>query len=261
MKIKLLFYISLLLCADFLLAQNNGKDVYWHIDRNVKSCSMVIDPSLTQSQWKTFVKQVGAITSYKSLGGAQPLGTMQFIIGIEYGRTPVDQHDGAWINTFTHPDENCPLGDQVSIPTLRARMGVSDAIDIGAYWTSAPDANYGMIGAEMKYAFLLETDRYLSAAVRASATILTGVDDFDLGIYSIDLLASKKIDFITPYAGLRSSIAIGTVTTTKVALSQEIVPIAQGYLGFTSSVWIVSISAEYNIASVNTLVFALGFNF
>jgi hypothetical protein len=186
---------------------------------------------------------------------------MQFNVGIEYGSTPVDQHDGAWINTFTHPDENCPLGDQISIPTLRARMGISDAIDIGAYWTIAPDANYGMIGAEKKYAFLSETERYPSAAVRASATILTGVDDFDLGIYSIDLLASKKIDFITPYAGLRSSIAIGTVTTTKVALSQEIVPITQWYLGFTASVWIVSLSAEYNIASVNTLAFAVGFNF
>ncbi len=91
-------------------AQSSGKDVYWHIDPSVKTCSMVIDPSLTQAQWHTFTKQVGAVSSYKSLASAKTLGSMNFRVGVEYGSTPVDQRNPAWINTFTHPDEDCPLG-------------------------------------------------------------------------------------------------------------------------------------------------------
>ncbi len=116
-------------------AQGNGSDIYWHIDPGVKSCSMIIDPSLTQAQWKTFVKQVGAIVSFKSLASAEPLGTMNFSVGIDRSSTPVDQRNPAWINTFAHPDADCPLGDAVIIPTIRARMGVSENMDIGASWT------------------------------------------------------------------------------------------------------------------------------
>ena len=56
--------------------------------------------------------------------------------------------------TFAHPDETCPLGDQIRMPTLRARMGLSSKMDVGAYWTTAPGANYGLLGGEFKYAFL-----------------------------------------------------------------------------------------------------------
>ena len=99
-----------------------GTDVYWRIDPSVKTCSMVIDPSLTQSQWREFTKQVGLIASYKSLASARTLGTMNFRVGLEYGSTPVDQHSLAWINTFVHPDADCPLGDRIELPTLRGRL-------------------------------------------------------------------------------------------------------------------------------------------
>ena len=147
-------------------AQDNGDDVYWHIDSSVKSCSMVIDPTLTQAQWGKFTEQVGAILTYKSLASAEPLGKMNFDIGIDNSYTPVDQHDPAWINTFTHPDADCPLGDAITYPTVRARMGVSDNTDVGVYWITAPDANYGMVGGELKHAFLQESGNLPAAAVK-----------------------------------------------------------------------------------------------
>jgi len=242
-------------------AQGNGSDVYWHIDPSVKSCSMVIDPSLTQAQWKTFVKQVGAITAYKSLASAEPLGTMNFSIGINYSSSPIDQRNLAWVNTFTHPDADCPLGDAVSIPTLRARMGVSDNMDIGAYWTSAPGGNYGMVGGEFKYRFSQESEKLPAAAVRGSVTILTGVPDYDLQVYSIDVLASKKIAMLTPFVGFRGSLAIGTETTSKVNLNKESLFLTQGYAGVSYSIWMLSLAAEYDVSTVNTFALAVGFNF
>ena len=242
-------------------AQGSGKDVYWHIDPSVKSCSMVIDPALTQAQWRTFVQQVGAIASFKSLASAEPLGTMHFSIGIEYSRTPVDQHNPAWINTFTHPDEDCPLGDAVAVPTLRARMGVSDNMDIGAYWITAPNANYGLAGGELKYRFLRESEKLPGAAVRASFTLLTGVADFDLNTYAIDVIASKRFGMFSPYLGLRGSLAVGTETTSKVNLARENILLAQGYAGITASIWVLSLAAEYDVSQVNTFAVNVGFTF
>ncbi len=242
-------------------AQTAGTDVYWHIDPGVKTCSMVIDPSLTQAQWHTFVRQVGAIASSKSLASAKTLGTLKFKVGVDYGTSPVDQHDPAWINTFTHPGVECPLGDAVAVPTLRASVGVADNMDVGGTWTSAPGANYGLLGADFKYAVLQESETLPAVAARASVTLLTGVPDFDLNIYSIEALASKQIAMLTPYVGIRTSLVIGTVTTSKVDLQRESLGIAQGYAGVTCSLWMLSVAAEYNVSTVNTLALALGVNF
>ncbi len=242
-------------------AQGNDSDVYWNIDSSVKDCSMVIDPSLTQAQWSKFTKEVGAILTFKSLASAEPLGKMNFNIGIDDSYTPVDQHDLAWINTFTHPDEDCPLGDAITYPTIRARMGVTDKMDVGAYWTTAPDANYGMVGGELKYAFFQESEKHLAAAVRASVSILTGVPDYNLSVYSVDIMASKKIAMLVPYVGFKESLAIGTETTSKVDLDKESLLITQGYAGVTYSFWMLNLVAEYNVSYVNTFALAVGFNF
>lgn len=244
-----------------LRAQGTGGDIYWRIDRSVKSCSMVIDPSLTQAQWKTFVEQVGAIASFKSLASAEPLGAMNFSVGIDRSTTPVNQHDPAWINTFVHPDESCPLGDAISVPTIRARMGVSDDMDIGAFWTTAPNANYGMLGGEIKYRLSRESRELPAIAVRGGVTILTGVSDFDLNIYSVEALASKNIAIFTPYVGFRGSLAIGSETTSKVNLDNERVLIPQAYAGLSCSWWMLNLAAEYDVSSVNTFAMLLGVNF
>ncbi len=257
--LSLLMTLLLLLFTYAAYAAEGG--VYWHIDPAVETCSMVIDPSLTQDQWHRFTEQIGAILSFKSLASADTLGKMNFYIGIDDSYTPVNQHDPAWINTFTHPDEDCPLGDAISYPTIRARIGVSDDLDIGAYWTTAPHSNYGGVGVELKYAFQKESEKRPAAAVRASASILTGVPDFDMNVYSLELMTSKKIAMITPYAGFRESLAVGTVTTSKVNLHRENVLIPQGYLGVSCSLWRLNLAAEYNISTVNTFAVAIGFNF
>lgn len=252
--------LVLLLSASSSYAQGDGGDVYWHIDPSVKSCSMVIDPSLTQAQWEKYTREVSAISSFKSLASAEPLGKLNFTVGITYSTTPVDQRDPAWINTFTHPDADCPLGDQIKIPTLRARLGVSSKVDVGGYWTTAPRANYGIVGGEFKYAFLRESARGPAAAVSASFGLLTGVPDYNFSIYSVGLVASKRVAMFTPYLGIKESLAIGTETTSKVALDRERLPLTQGFIGSTLSIWKLGLAAEYDVAAVNTFALMIGFH-
>ncbi len=253
-------FLVLFLLVPMTHAQSDAGDVYWHIDPGVKSCSMVMDPSLTQVQWHTFTRQAGAMVTFKSLAPATTLGKMNFRVAIDYSSSPVDQHDPAWINTFTHPDADCPLGDAIRIPTIRAAMGVSDNMDIGGFWTTAPGANYGVVGGELKYAFLQESQRRPAAAVRASVSILTGVPDFNMNIYSVDLMTSKKLARFAPYVGFRQSLVIGTETTSKVDLDQERLSITQGYAGVAYSIWKLNLAAEYDVSIVNTFALVIGFN-
>ena len=121
---------------------------------------------------------------------------------------------------------------------------MSQAVDIGGYWTTAPDADYGAGGGEVRYMFLRESSRMPAAAVRASASALTGVPDFDLSTYSVDMVASKKASWLTPYAGIRQSLIMGTDETSKVALAPERNSITQGYLGIVGSLWMLNLAAE-----------------
>jgi hypothetical protein len=246
-----------LLSATPSRAQEGDGGVYWHTDPSVGTCSMVIDPSLTQSQWETFTRQAGAIISFKSLASGEPLGRGRFTLGVDYSVTPIDQHDPSWINTFTHPDASCPLGDEITIPTLRARVGVSSTMDVGGYWTTAPGANYGLVGGELRYAFLRESARVPAAVVSTSLSVLTGVPDFNFEVYSVGVVASKRLARFIPYLGVRENLAIGTETTNKVDLDRESIPITQGYVGASYSIWRVGLAAEYDIAAVNTFAFVI----
>ena len=237
---------------------HNGVDVYWHTDPGVTTCSMYIDPSLTQEQWKRFTRQVGAISSYKSLAPATTLGKGHFSLDLVSSITPVDQKDPAWINTFTHPDETCPLGDQIKLPMIRAKYGLNDKVDIGVLWTKAPGANYGMAGGEVKYRFMSETAKRPAAAVRTSWVGLTGVSDYNFSVASLDLMTSKSFSGFSPYLGIRGNLMMSAETTAKVDLRKERFLNPQAYLGIGYSFWRISLAVEYNVADVNTCSFRVG---
>ncbi len=91
--------------------------------------------------------------------------------------------------------------------------------------------------------------------------MLTGVPDFDVNVYSLKLMTSKKIAMVTPYVGFRESLSVGPVTTSKVNLHRESVFIPQGYFGVSYSIWRLNLAAEYNLSYVNTFALAVGLTF
>jgi len=239
-------------------AHDHDGDVYWHIDPKVKSCSMQIDPSLTQGQWHTFTREAGSVISYKSLAPAAPAGRGNWVLGLDYSVSPVDQHDPAWINTFVHPDGDCPLGDAVVIPTLRGRVGVSERAEIGGFWTTSPNANFGIVGAELKYGLLAPSERRPSVALRASAALLTSVPDFDLAAYGADLVVGQRFGRFEPYVGVKQSLVVGSETTSKVQLHDEREDVTQGFAGTAVRVWRTKLAAEFDAGPVNTFALSIG---
>jgi hypothetical protein len=192
---------------------------------------------------------------------AEPLGAKKFQLGLEFSRVRIEDADPAWNNTFSHPEEDHYLGDVKKMPKLFARMGVSDRIDAGVYFTKVPEANYGFLGGEMKYAFLQESTKPVAAAVRTSYATLLGVDDLDFHVFGVDVSTSKNLGMLTPYLGLGANLARAIETTSKVSLDNETVLTPRGIIGARFAISFLSLTAEMEIAELSTFSLRTGFKF
>jgi hypothetical protein len=247
--------LSLSLSAPALPAQ------VLHVDDRWSQCAIVIDPALTQDAWHQFVKEAGLVTYFRSLAPAQPLGRMNFEVAVMTTFTRIDDVDPAWNDTFVHPHATHWLfeGSALPIPGIMVRAGVSDRVDVGGYVTKSFGANYGMLGGQVQYALLHDTESGLAASTRVNAVKLFGPEDLDFNVYGLDFVASKQISRFSPYAGVSGYWARGQETTDKVDLEDESVLGLQGMVGLSVRVWTLRLGAEFNAASVPGYSFRLAY--
>ena len=248
-------------------AQHDHPDL--HINPRWKECSFEIDPSLTQEEWHQFTKEVGLVAYYRPLIDAKPLGKWNFEISVLQWNTKIDDHDNAWNNTFVHPDSAHYLkeGPRLGIPGLGGRIGITDKIDVGVYWTINPNANYGIYGAQVQYNFLNRPEKSWAASARLNYSSLYGPEDLDLRIYGIDLITSKEFKIysdwisVSPYVGVSGFLSSTRETTEKVDLKNENLIGAQGMVGVTARIKFARLGVEYNISRTSTLSFKIGVGF
>ena len=137
-----------------------------HVNDRWEECAFVIDPSLTQEAWHQFVSEAAVVTYFRPLASAEPMGAGRFEFAVLDWGTRIDASDDAWNHTFSHPDSTHWLfeGDALRIPGLMLRAGVTDRMDVGAYFTRSIGANYGFFGGQVQYSLLRELDGDLAAA-------------------------------------------------------------------------------------------------
>ena len=247
-------------------ASGHGPEVNLHVNPRWDECSFQIDPSLTQQEWKQFNREAAMVVYFRPLTDARPMGVGKFELSILQWSTKIDETDGAWNNTFVHPDSTHWLidGEELPFPGLTLRAGVTKKIDAGVYWSERPGANYGVWGAQVQYNFINDTARKWSASTRLNFSTLYGPDDLNLNVYGIDFLASKEIKLhshwlsVAPYAGLSSYLTHAHEKTAAVNLQDENHLGVQGMAGLVAKISVVRIGVEYNFAEVNTLSYKLG---
>jgi hypothetical protein len=232
-----------------------------HVNHDIKSCSIELDPSLTQSQFHKFTREAAQVFTFKLMSPAEPLGAKKFQVGLDYSITSINDADPAWNNTFSHPHDTHYLGDQLAFPKLFARVGVTDRVDVGFYYTKNPDANYGFMGGEIKYALFAKSKKPVAMAIRTSYATLLGVEDLNYHLWGVDLSASKKIGRLTPYLGIGANLARAIETTSKVNLHNETVLTPRGIMGAQLSLSFFSLTAEMDVAAVSTFSLRTGFRF
>lgn len=232
-----------------------------HVNDRWEECAIVIDGSLTQDAWHQFVAEVGLVAYFRPLASARPLGARRFEISILRSSTRIDDADAAWNDTFSHPDSTHWLfeGDALMIPGLMVRAGVTDRVDVGAYYTQNYAANYGLAGGQVQYSLMEGAERGFSAAGRLSAVWLFGPEDLAAGVYGVDLLVSRDVSVVSPYAGVSGFVSWGREHTSKVDLDDEMVPGVQATVGLAARVSVMRLGAEVNLARVTGYSFKVAY--
>ncbi len=92
--------------------------------------------------------------------------------------------------------------EQPSLPKLRLRTELSSGIGLGAFYSTLPEANYELWGAEASYSLLRGGDRQTALAVRGSFSRLSGLEHLSVDTHGVDLLVSGEFNRFSPYAGI-----------------------------------------------------------
>jgi hypothetical protein len=259
------------LAAALILFQSAAvaQGVKLHVNPKWKQCSMQLDPSLTQRAWHQFTDEAALVVYFRPMTDARPMGAGSFELSILKWDTRIDETQEAWNNTFVHKDSTHWLtgGDPLGIPGLTFRAGITDRIDVGAYWSKSPGANYGFWAGQVQYNFVNDLKKNWAASARASIVSLYGPKDLNLTVYGLDVLASKRYAVfsgrvsVSPYAGVSAYLSNTHEKTTAVDLKDEHVLGARGMIGAVAQISIARIAAEYNFARVNSFSIKLGVAF
>lgn len=174
---------------------------------------------LIQTDFRKLSEDLGAALSYKAVIPAKPLGITGFDIGVEASATKL-QHPDVWdrASSGTAPGT-------VYIPKLHLHKGLPAGIDLGAFYTSVPNSNIKLWGAEARYAILEGGVAEPALGLRGTYSKLSGVSQLDFHTTGLELLVSKGFAIFTPYAGVgriwTTSQPVGVPNIKKEEFSQE----------------------------------------
>lgn len=250
-------------------AHGGGKNVHLHVNARLKECSFQLDPSLTQEAWRQFTREAGLVVYFRSLTDAKPIGVGNYEFSILQWSTGIDDTQPAWNDTFVHPDSVHWLmeGDALAFPGLMFKSGITNNIDVGAYWTKAPGANYGFWGGQVQYSVVNDEEKNWAASARMSFVSLYGPDDFDFTVYGLDMVAGKEVasysDWISvsAYAGVSAYLSSSHETAAAVNFKDERILGVQGMIGAVTQISMARIAVEYNVATVNSFSIKIGVGF
>ncbi len=247
---------------------SNNPNVKLHINPKWDECSFQLDPSLTQQQWHRFTQEAALVVYFRPLTDARPLGARNYEFSLLKWDSKIDETKGAWNNTFVHPDSTHWLTgkEPLPIPGLSLRAGVTDKIDVAAYWTKSFGANYGFWGGQVQYNMINDVKNNWAASARVSFIAMYGPKDMDFNMYGLDMLASKKFNLakwasVSPYAGVSAFVSNAYEKSKVVDLKDEHTLGLQGQIGAVAQVSMARIGVEYSVAKINSFSLKLGVAF
>ena len=249
MRMRLIAALTLVAAAP-LPAQSGHPAL--HVDPGVGDCSVQFASTLTQGAFHRFAREFGSVSAFKQVAPASTLGKGRVLLGIEMISFPVDQWSDAWNDTFAHPNADHPLGARQSFPKVKLRVGATDAVDVGAFYTRNPEANYGWVGIDGKYRVLAAHGRVpVSLAVRGAYTKTLYVHDMDMHALTADVTVDRLLwRVVRPYAGLGADGVFVRERSHVVALDDETI-IAPHVLGGVDVIlWRrLSLAAEFTLGA------------
>jgi hypothetical protein len=191
------------------------------------------------------------------MAAPKPLGKWGFELALDQMQFTVEEHDDAWNDTFAHPDAYHELGSDLSFPKVRVRLGITDRMDVGAYYTENPNANYGWAGVDLSYSVMQQSETTpIHLAVRGAYTMTLYVADMDMHTLTADVAAGHTLwNYFTPYLGVGGDIVAAQERTNAVALEGEGQFVPRAFGGVEASIWHAAVGAEAEVGALNRLEF------
>lgn len=153
--------------------------------------------ALSQEQFKTFSENVAAAAQYKGVTPPEPLGLIGFDVGLSVSYTTIDADD-----LFDIASEGDFDVAGLALPRLTIHKGLPFGLDVGVSASGAPGTDIKILGAEVRYAIMEGGIALPAIGVRASGSVVQGVDELDMQNIGLDISISKGFLIATPYAGI-----------------------------------------------------------
>lgn len=235
-------------------ARAQVSDPNLHVGSRYSDCWVEFAPELTQDAFHRFVREFGSVSAFKAVASPATLGRHGVAVAIQQINFSVEEKSDAWNDTFAHPNHEHPLGTDHSFPIGRARYGVTDRLDVGAYYTRNPNANYGWFGLEATYGALQQSEKTpISLALRGAYTRTLYVQDMDMNAFTGDITAGRTLwKIVAPYAGLGGDLVLAHETSPVVSLQNETQFVPHVIGGLEARYWHMGIGAEANWGALSS---------
>lgn len=233
-----------------------------HVHDSYPTCFFDLHPELTQAEFKEFAGELGSVLRFRQLGDTATLGKGRVDISLQYTRSPIDDAKGAWNNTMSHPTGDHYLGSALEFPRVVARVGVSDAVDLGAWGAFAPQANYGLAGLESKVLLMRQGQRRpVSLSIRPSVTALFGPAEVWAANASIDVSVGRALGAFSPYIGVATSASLAVERSSDIDLEPAWTEGSVVYAGISYRWRGLQVSAEVEKGALTSVGFRIGKRF
>lgn len=254
--------LLLTIAVPALASADGGRDIDLHVGRAHSECWFDLHSELTKRQFRTFAAEAGQLGHFRPVSGAGTLGPGNFEIDLGYAYFFLDDAKGAWNNTMSHPQSDHYLGEELGIPYLTLRVGLTERVDGELYGTLNPGSNYGLVGVATKIR-LMQQDEGLpvAIAIRPSASALLGPSEVQVYVLSTDVIVSRNFHGLEPFVGatVNTSAAIDNSDDTDVGHQAATRAIA--FAGVDYNWRFLSIGAQAEVSDLVAFDLRLGGRF
>ena len=209
--------------------------------------------ALTQAEFHDLTRDLGAAMAYKGVTPATSLGVLGFDVGVEATDTHL-QHSSAF--------ESAGAGGRsdLVVPKVHVYKGLWSGLDVGAFVGGASQVGATLFGADLRLALLDDTVATPAVALRVSGTKASGMGDLSLTTAAFDVMVSKRLVILTPYAG--AGMVHATSSAANTALADESFNQGRVFAGINLNLVAANLAFEAEKLGGNTSLSAkLGFRF
>lgn len=150
--------------------------------------------ALSQGEFRQLTEDLGAAFSYKGVIPATSLGPLGFDLGV--GLSATNLRHGGLLARAGNGDS-----DAIVVPKVQVSKGLPFGLDLGAFAGLASNVDTALVGGDLRYTLVDDQLALPAVGVRLSGTRLGEVGGLRLSTAAADVLVSKRLTVVTPFAG------------------------------------------------------------